>query len=52
MTDEKNTKNSLANLLNQAKKNKNALNSKQQNFNKNSKGFGSPSLVKRSGRGR
>jgi hypothetical protein len=52
MTDDKSSKNSFANLLNNVKKNQGLNNGKQQKTLKPNKGFGAPNLVKRSGRGR
>lgn len=49
MSEDKTNKNTFANLLN--KKNQ-TLQNKNKSFTKQSKGFSSPNLVKRSGRGR
>jgi hypothetical protein len=50
MSEDNVKKNSFANLLNNKKNN--ALQNKQKVLPKSNKGFASPSLVKRAGRGR
>jgi|LakMenEpi03Aug12_release.lakeMendotaPanAssembly.Ray.scaffolds.fasta_scaffold1430303_2 hypothetical protein len=54
MTEEKKSKNPFINMALEAKKNKAAFNQGKQGSKpipKSSKGFGGPSMVKRSGRG-